>query len=574
MKFKALVRNETTIREAIGLMASSEINKFIAGITVVVDDELHVIGIVTDGDIRRGLSKNISIDQQVSLIANYSPVSVKAVQSHYQMRRDIIRQAKQRGTNYQKFNQIILLDDKGKFSDLVPLSEIMDHQIDDRIVAVYGMGFVGLTLASVLANAGLMVVGADTNPEVINKLRGGVPTFFENGLESLLGSLAQSNPIHFTDDIEGIRDADIHIVCVGTPVDVNTNPDFSYITQASQAIARKLKKNDLVVFRSTLPVGSTRHLIIPILEKSGLTAGADFFVSFAPERTVEGNALKELRVLPQIVGGYDKTSSELTAKLFSKITNAIIEVESLEAAEMVKLLNNTYRDLVFSFANEVSSICDGLNINAFRLIEAANEGYPRNPIPAPSPGVGGICLAKDPYLYTYSVSNKHGYRPILGVASRSINSLGHMNVLEKIKKFCDKTGKNISQLKVLLVGLSFKGIPETSDIRESIATKLVKALPNTANIYVKDFVVGAEEVNTLGCQVVDNIMDGFVGTDVVLVMNNHPLNSRFNVADAFKSMNKPFLFFDGWNMFNQQQIESFPDAYYATLGYLSERKQA
>lgn len=571
MKFKALVKKETTIREAIGLMASSEENKHIAGVTVVVDDDSRVTGIVTDGDVRRGIGKNISIDRPVSLIASSSPILVKVGLSRQQMRQDIIRQAKLRGTSFQKFNQIILVNDEGKFYDLVLLSEIIDQQIEDRIVAVYGMGFVGLTLASVLANAGLMVVGVDTNPEVIKKLRRGEPTFFENGLESMLDSLAQSNPIHFTENLEEI-DADIHIVCVGTPVDENQNPVFSYVIQASEAIARKLKKSDLVIFRSTLPVGSSRHLIIPILEKGGMAVGTDFFVSFAPERTVEGNALEELRVLPQIIGGYDKASYELTTKLFSKITNTIIEVESLEAAEMVKLLNNTYRDLVFSFANEVSSICEDFNINAFTLIEAANEGYPRNPIPKPSPGVGGICLAKDPYLYTHSVSNKNGYRPILGVASRSINSMGHMGVLEKIRKFCAKTGKDINTLKILLIGLSFKGIPETSDIRESIATKLVEALPNAANIYVKDFVVGAEDISALGCQVVNNIMDGFIGADVVLVMNNHPLNSRLNVADAFKSMNKPFMFFDGWNMFNQQQIESFPDAFYATLGYLSERK--
>jgi nucleotide sugar dehydrogenase len=569
MKFKALVKNETTIREAIGMMASSDANKHIAGVVVVIDDDKRVIGIVTDGDVRRGLGKDIGLDQPVSQIAHPSPITVKAGLGRQQMRLDIIRQAKLRQKDYQKFQQIILVDEVGKFHDLVLLSEIFDQQIEDRVVAVYGMGFVGLTLASVLANAGLMVVGVDTNPEVIRKLRRGEPTFFENGLESMLDALAQTNPIRFIDNPDE-SDADIHIVCVGTPVDKTNSPDFSYVNQASEAIARKLKKNDLVIFRSTLPVGSSRHLIIPILEKSGLKAGTDFFISFAPERTVEGNALEELRVLPQIIGGYDKTSYELTAKMFSKITNTIVEVESLEAAEMVKLLNNTYRDLVFSFANEVAMICDGLNVNAFKLIEAANEGYPRNPIPSPSPGVGGICLAKDPFLYTHSVSNKNGYRPVLGVASRSINSAGHLGVVEKIRKFCDRTGKDINTIKIYLIGLSFKGVPETSDIRESIATKLVGALPSTANVHVKDFVVGAEDITALGCLAVNNIMDGFAGADVVLVMNNHPLNSRFNIADAFKLMQKPFMIFDGWNMFNQQQIESFPDACYATLGYMSE----
>jgi len=572
MSFSSIVSLETPIIEAINLMGSSDLNKYIAGVAVVVDDNMHVIGIVTDGDIRRGLGKGSSIDQPVSAIANLSPILVNAKLNRQQMRQDIIRQAKQRQSDYMKYQQIILVDDEGKFRDLILLSEIFDHQIEDRIVAVYGLGFVGLTLASVLANTGLLVVGVDSNPDVIGKLQQGQPTFFENGLKSLLDSLSQTNPIHFTSNPDEAN-ADIHIVCVGTPVDSNKSPDFSYVIQASETIARNMKKGDLVIFRSTLPVGTSRHLIIPILEKSGLKAGADFFVSFAPERTVEGNALEELRVLPQIIGGFDKTSCEVTAKLFSRITNTIVEAETLEAAEMVKLLNNTYRDLVFSFANEVSRICDGLNVNAFKLIEAANEGYPRNPIPMPSPGVGGICLAKDPFLYTNPYGGSSEYRPILGEASRSINASGHLDVLGKIEKFCEMTGKDIDRIKILLIGLSFKGVPETSDIRESIATKLIWALPKASNIRVMDFVVDKEEIAALGCQPVEDFMSGFNGADVALVMNNHPLNSRFNMAEVFKLMGRPFMVFDGWNMFNQRQIESFPGAYYATLGYLTDCKQ-
>lgn len=571
MKFNTLVAKETTIREAIGLMGSSDSNKHIAGVVVVIDGSGHVTGIVTDGDVRRGLGKGIGIEQPVSMIANPSPILVRVGLNRLQMRQDIIRQAKQRQADYMKFQQIILVDDEGKFHDLILLSEIFDHQIEDRIVAVYGLGFVGLTLASVLANASLLVVGVDSNPDVIGKLKQGQPTFFENGLKSLLDSLTQTNPIHFTSNPDETN-ADIHIVCVGTPVDDSKNPDFSYVIQATEAITRNMNKGDLVIFRSTLPVGTSRHLIIPMLEKSGMKAGADFFFSFAPERTVEGNALEELRVLPQIIGGIDRTSCELTAKLFSRITNTIVEVETLEAAEMVKLLNNTYRDLVFSFANEVSKICDSLNVNAFKLIEAANEGYPRNTIPMPSPGVGGICLAKDPYLYTNPYGGSSDYSPILGVASRSINASGHLDVLGKIARFCEMTGKDMDSIKILLIGLSFKGVPETSDIRESIATKLVNALPKASNIRVKDFVVDKEQIAALGCQPVEDFMSGFNGADVALVMNNHPLNGRFNMVEAFKLMGRPFMVFDGWNMFNQQQIESFPGAYYATLGYISDRK--
>jgi len=570
MMFNSLVTLETPIRRAINLMGSSDLNKRIAGIAVIIDDEMHVIGIVTDGDVRRGLAKGISIDQPVSFIANLSPVLVSAQLTRQQMRQDVIRQAKQRQTDYLKYQHIVLINSEGKFHDVIRLSELTESQIENSVIAVYGLGFVGLTLAAALANSGMLVVGIDSNPDVIDRLKQGKPTFFENGLESLLDSLSQINPIHFTLTPHKLN-ADIHIICVGTPVDCNNSPDFTYVTEVTQTIASILNKGDLVILRSTLPVGTTRQLIIPILEKSGMQAGIDFFISFAPERTVEGNALEELRILPQIIGGLDNVSCQLTARVFNRITRTIVEVESLEAAEMVKLLNNTYRDLVFSFANEVSRICDGLNVNAFKLIEAANEGYPRNPIPMPSPGVGGICLAKDPYLYTNPYGMTLDYRPTLGKASRSINANGHLDVLRKIQKFCEVSGKQMASIKILLIGLAFKGIPETSDIRESIAIKLISALPKSSNIRIKDFVLGNEEILALGCQPVENFLAGFNEVDVVLVMNNHPSNSRFNIVDAFKHMSQPFLIFDGWNMFDQRQIESLPGAYYATLGYITDR---
>ena len=571
MKFNSLITIETSIREAIDSMCSSPKNKHIAGIAVVIDDKGFVIGVVTDGDIRRGMQKGITINQPVSMIVNKFPMMISNNLNQRQRREALIRTARDRQVNYLKFNHIILLDDDDKFHDLIHLSDLFDRHIEDNIVAVYGLGFVGLTLAAILANAGLQTVGVDTNLEVIRELKQGRPTFFENGLKSLLDSIAQVNPIEYISNPDDVN-ADIHIVCVGTPINDKMDPDFTYVIQATSAIARIIKKGDLIIFRSTLPVGTSRNLVIPLLEMHGMKVGIDFFLSFAPERTVEGNALEELQVLPQVIGGFDQKSCELTRNLFRKITNIIVEVNNLEAAEMVKLLNNTYRDLVFSFANEVSKICDGLNLNAFKLIEAANEGYPRNPIPSPSPGVGGICLAKDPYLYTKGYEANNKYQPVLGLASRSINANGHIDVLNKIKKFCEMSDKEICNITIFIVGLSFKGIPETSDIRESIAVKLIKALPNLCNIRVKDFVVSNDVIAALGCQPVLELASGFERADVVLFMNNHPLNTHFNMFEVFNTMSKPFMIFDGWNMLNQQQVESFHQAYYSTMGYISNPK--
>lgn len=566
--FKSIVPKETKILDTINKMSSSKENNYIAGFSVIVDDKNRVIGVLTDGDIRRGLSNGASVEDSVEKIANFNPITVVYSEVLSEMRDSLTLIEKNHSIDLERLEYVVLVDKDGRFLDVVRSSSILDINLNNKTIAVYGMGFVGLTLAATFANENMSVVGIDTDQTVIDNLKKGIPSFFENGLESLLSLLIKNNKISFTSD--GHIGADIHIVSVGTPIDENNKPSNKFIIEVTNTIAKKLKTNDLVVFRSTIPVGTMRGIVIPILEECGLKAGHDFFVSFAPERTVEGNALEELRVLPQIVGGIDEKSTNITSQLFSMFASTIVETESLEAAEMIKLLNNTFRDVVFSFSNEVAMICDGLNINAFKLIELANEGYPRNKIPSPSPGVGGLCLSKDPYLYTNPCANIQ-YQPILGKASRMINTGGPSYVLNKIKDFCNKIDLDIDQANILLIGLAFKGSPETSDIRDSMAMQLVELLPNRSNIHIKDYVVSKAVINEIGCNYVENVIDGFDGADIVLIMNNHPSNKRFNVYNALNNTNKPTMFFDGWNMFNQSEIENIDNIYYSTMGYMSNK---
>lgn len=440
---------------------------------------------------------------------------------------------------------------------------------NEKSVVIYGMGFVGLTLGCVMANNGLKVTGVEPNPKILDSLKNGIPHFYETGLDALLKTLTDRNLIRFVRDNSTLDDIDVHIVAVMTPVDGAYNTDLAYISEASRSIAKKLKKGALVSYRSTIPVGTTNRVLIPILEESGLKAGEDFYVSFAPERTIEGKAIEELQKLPQIIGGFSSECVKQTSQLYKQITQSTVEVDTLEAAEMVKLMNNTYRDLVFSFANEVSNICEIYNINAFRLIDAANEGYPRNPIPKPSPGVGGICLSKDPHLYT-NMANDSDYRPVLGKVSRSINEHGDLFVLNKLDKFAKAYGKRVEEMKIYIIGLAFKGMPETSDVRNSMSLKLIEKLPNKKNAYVKDFVVANHDIEALGCHCVNDVMDGFKEADAVLIMNNHFQNNRFNVLDALNLMKKGALFFDGWNMFQPKEIEKINGVRYATMGYMTK----
>jgi len=569
-RFKGVIKKDFLIKDAINKMAGSHENKFIAGMAVVVDDNNKVIGVLTDGDIRRGISKGISINDKVEKVANFNPVAVNKDIDKNQMAKSILDQCEKRNKPYKKYSKIILIDNKGCFYDVVLLSEIFEDTIDNKKIMLYGMGYIGLTLAVVLSNAGLQVTGVDKDNNIIKNLQKGKPHFFENGLDSLLNSTIQENSIQFTSDIYNNK-ADIYIICVGTPFDrANGIADLSQIREVSQDIASKIKKSDLVILRSTVPVGTTRNEVLPILRSNGYKAGEDFYISFAPERTVEGIAIEELRTLPQIIGGFDEKSIELTTKLFNKITKTIIDVESLEEAELIKLVNNSYRDLSFAFSNEVAYICEKYNINAFKLIDSANDGYIRNPISKPSPGVGGPCLSKDPFLFSLSHS-EFNEGAILSNAGRKINSFGAQYVYNKIKKFCKKTGKKINNVKILIIGLAFKGIPETSDIRDSVSVDLINLLPKKNNIFVKDFIVDKQQIEQLGCNYVENIYNGFKGTDIILVMNNHYENNKFNTFKALKFTNKPFLLFDGWNIFNQEELEKNIDCIYSSMGYMTNR---
>lgn len=569
--FKALITLQATILDAILLMGGDASKKLISGIAVIVDDVNKVIGVLTDGDIRRGLSQGLRVDSPVEKIANFNPLVVDRTLNKASLRQAVIREARRRNSNYFKYGKIILVEPDGRFFDVIYLSDILTPQIEDKTIAVYGLGFVGLTLAATFANTGVNVVGIDLNASLIKKLQQGEAPFYEKGLDSLLTSLATKNPIQYTSSPSEFA-ADVHIVSVGTPVDSEGVPNLKSITIVCEMIVGILKPHDLVIFRSTLPVGTMRNVVLPILESAGLKGGVDFYFAFAPERTVEGKALDELRSLPQIIGGIDKASINQTAAIFSLITRTIIEVESLEASELIKLINNTFRDLVFSFANEVACICDEHNINAFSLIQAANEGYPRDKIPLPSPGVGGICLSKDPYLYTNPIK-KNGVRPILGVASRQINRSGPDYILSKIERFCKQANISVNEISLLVIGIAFKGMPETSDTRGSVALDLLEKLPSKDRVLVKDFVVPAQDIKALGYNPAVGDLDTLLEkVNVVIVMNNHYRNNKFNVIEALKRNPGPVLFFDGWNMFDQREIEGLENVFYATMGYMTAHK--
>ncbi|MBX3064204.1 MAG: nucleotide sugar dehydrogenase [Anaerolineae bacterium] len=413
-----------------------------------------------------------------------------------------------------------------------------------------------MTLAVSLANVGYKVLGVDTNLNILAAINEAKPHFHEVGLEPLLRYELAEGRFRAANELR--EAADVYIIAVGTPVTDKGEPILDSLRHAAEMVGRVLKRNEIVMIRSTVPVGSTREFILPILEReSGLSGGRDFQIVFAPERTIEGRALQELRTLPQIIGGIDDYSEEMAVRVFNRLAPNTVRVNGLEAAEMVKLVNNSFRDVSFAFANELALICDAWGLDAFKVVEAANSGYPRNPVPLPSPGVGGICMAKDPFIYV-SAGRAKGYEPILPIYGRQINTCMVDHVAGKVSDFFSRHHLSPAGRKVLVMGFAFKGEPETSDIRKSVTLDLLPLLKQMgAEVWGYDPAANVEEIAALGVNTVDrySLETGFQNADAVLVMNNHSSYNRIDLFQLLSRLNRPGLFFDGWHMFSKHEVE-------------------
>lgn len=540
-----------------------------SGIAVVVDEDKKLLGVVSDGDIRRSIIKGVlGLNSPISEIMTKNPVYIQSDCSYDQMLDSIIdkvKQAKKEGKlRDENINRVLILKEDKTVVDVLSLYDMWKDSRPRRNVCVIGVGFVGLTLGLVLAEKGYKVLGVDVNKDKVDQLNAGKTPFYEIGLDSLLKRHINNN-FKVSTKIEN-NENNVYIISVGTPINPGGEPDLNALKGSCDSICEFLKHNDLIILRSTVPVGVTRKFVVPYIEqKTGFKCGKDFYVSFAPERTIEGKAIQELQTLPQIIGAYDEKSLQLSTTFFRKLSRNIVTLDSLEEAEMVKLINNSFRDLGFSFSNEFSLVCSEYNVDASKVIQAANDGYPRDKIPLPSPGVGGFCLKKDPYLYNKSGGSK--YSSELSVLGRKINEYMPHHVVNKINKFISVKNKN-KNAKIFLVGFAFKGEPETSDVRNSPTLDVLSILKAQGynNLYGYDPVVPLSEINSLGVNAV-SFETGFKDADVILILNNHRNYVGFPVFEYLSSSKKPVLFLDAWHLFSKEYISKNGEIFYSSLSH-------
>lgn len=434
-------------------------------------------------------------------------------------------------------------------------------------VCIIGLGYVGLTLAVAMANAGFRVKGVEKVASIRKTITKGKAHFWEAGLDEPLADHVSSGKMSCSSDVASAADARVFIITVGTPLGKDGAVNLKPLKNVLADVANVLKNGDLVVLRSTVKPGTSRAIAKRALDASG----KDYDLAFCPERTLEGKALKELSSLPQIAGGLTPRAVEHAARIFSAFSPSIIRMESLEAAEIVKLINNTHRDLMFAFANEIAEMCDATGVASTQVIRAACENYPRSVIPQPGP-VGGPCLEKDPHILSEGL-REVGYTPHISNAGRKLNEELPRNSVMRIGKLLAEIGApDLKAGKISILGLAFKGVPETNDLRGTMAAHILtaaKARWPTARYAAFDPVVDHSEFSEFQVDVAKILEDAFDGASLVLIQNNHRLFSQMPLAALAARMAKPALIYDYWNLFDARSVALPSGRYYAGLGTAS-----
>lgn len=549
--FKNQIPLSEPIENVMNLMSANLRSGIVGGFLVVVDSEGKVQGTVTDGDLRKNRKAiahgQIKVAQE---IMNKAFVFVEKSHSPLSMAKLVLQQLSKRAIqNEYPIEYIPVLDEQKQLTSILHISSLIPSlERVSRQIIIHGQGFVGLTLAMAMVNSGLRVYAIEKNSVTLQSLLTFKPLVYEPQLEEILiNSLNKDYSVTDLDISSLPRESlfcrRIHIVAVGTPMivrDGNKLADLTDLFAVVSEICRDLKFGDLIVIRSTVPVGTTRRISKFIFERTSLEAGSDYHLAYAPERTVEGNAISEVTRIPQLLGGFTKECERLAGNLFSEFVQSTVLCESLEACELAKLITNSYRDTTFAFANEVALIARSSSIDVNKLILDANLGYSRNAIPMPSPGVGGPCLTKDSYMLGLSDKDNS-----VIMSSRRLN-----------EKMLDVTSNYIRDIlnqypgMLAVIGVAFKGFPSTNDTRQSPGVEICNLLKKDGSeIWVKDAVVSREEVESLGFSYLKELTSNH---SVICLLNNHQqnLNLLTGLLQQSKRGNqaRKIAVFDPWNL--------------------------
>jgi UDP-N-acetyl-D-mannosaminuronic acid dehydrogenase len=433
----------------------------------------------------------------------------------------------------------------------------MNEKSPANPIVVVGLGYVGLTLAAFMADRGFEVHGTEVRRLILDHLEQRKAFFVEANLDNVLERVIENGAFTFSEKIPSSKSNRVFIITVGTPLHSNKKVNTDFIINVAKEVESIALDGDFVILRSTVKLGTTNKIIRPILESNG----KKIQLAFCPERTLEGAALSELDNLPQIIGADSESERVRASEIFSKITSSVVLVSNIETAELIKLTDNIQRDIQFAISNEVARASNQFAIKASEVISAGKLGYPRTNLFSPGP-VGGPCLEKDTFLLAESL----GWQTSLAQSARGINS----SIVEETVKFIyhQITLLGIKNPKISILGIAFKGTPETNDLRGSVSIQihnLLKTILPKAEIYGFDPMVSEIEASSYGIRMHKTSEEAFQGANILLLANNNKLFANMDLDTLSTKLDKPAIIYDYWGRFDNKH--TFPDGvYYSSWG--------
>ncbi len=355
----------------------------------------------------------------------------------------------------------------GHFNDL--LDSIVDKS---TTIGVIGLGYVGLPLIDAYITAGFSAIGFDVDQKKVDALLEG-KSYIAHIEHATIAGWLQKKKFDATSDMSRLAEADVILICVPTPLSDSRDPDLTYVEQTTQSIAQSLRPGQMVVLESTTYPGTTRDVLLPILNDSGLQVGEDFFLAYSPEREDPGNPNFTAGTIPKVVGGYEPNSTKLAQSFYEQAITSIVPVDSCEVAEACKILENTYRSVNIAMVNELKMLFQKIGIDIWEVIDAAKTKPFGFQAFYPGPGLGGHCIPIDPFYLSW-VARKHEIPTKFIELAGEINTSMPLYVIHRLAEALNKQGKPIKGSKVGVFGIAYK--KDVDDPRESPSFKLMELL--------------------------------------------------------------------------------------------------
>ncbi|MDH3290814.1 MAG: nucleotide sugar dehydrogenase [Gemmatimonadota bacterium] len=391
---------------------------------------------------------------------------------------------------------------------------------DDRTArfGVVGLGYVGLPLAVEIGQAGFKVVGFDVQEAVVSGINAGRSHVKDVG-NSTLAALVKSGQVSATTDMSRLREVDAISICVPTPLSKTKDPDVSFVLSAADAVTRSIRPGQLIVLESTTYPGTTRELLLPRIEAGGLKVGKDIFLAFSPERVDPGNPTWQTRNTPKVIGGVTPACQRVVEALYGPVFDILVLVSSPEAAELVKLLENTFRSVNIGLVNEMAMVCDRLGVDVWEVIEAAATkpfGFMKF---TPGPGLGGHCIPIDPHYLAWKMRSLNYKTRFIEVAGE-VNSEMPAFWVRKVVEGLNEDSKAVRGSTILVIGAAYK--KDIDDVRESPALDIIRLLQQQgANISYHDPHVPQLHEDGVELASVDLTADAVADADCVVIATDH-----------------------------------------------------